>query len=186
MADRPSPTARYWTVAGLWLLLWTVGCGGTVMAPPHEVPDVEVVAGARVTIGQTRLTMAIPKGFEKKSDEAWMLSKDNKAAILLRFVKHPTPASEPDVWIDGLVKSVQRAGRAGVLQDQRVTLGDLEARHIGIEDLLGQPRGAVRMVVVPAEDGVYAASFLADAATIRKHTKVLDEALLSLRVPALK
>jgi len=163
------------------------GCGGTLIAPPKtDDADVTIEPGARVTIGHTRLTMAIPKPFKQGSDEAWVIKIDNQTVAVLRFARHKRPERDVDAWIDSLIASVEKGGRAGVLVNKPVTLGDLQGRLIGAEDLLGQQRSAVRMVVAPAEDGVWVASFFASAAIVHKHAKVLDQALLSLRVPEIR
>ncbi len=183
----PTPAAAPWSRnLSLWLgSLAIVGCGGTFIAPDTGA-RLEISPGDRVQLARSRLSMAIPKGFEKRSDDAWVAERGGQTAILLRFVKHPLPEGDVDAWIDDLINSVKKAGRAGVLRDERITLGDLDARHIGAEDLLGTSRTAIRMVVAPAEDGVYVASFVAEAATLRAHLTVLDAALLTLRIPPAK
>ncbi len=183
MSARLQPASSVRAVAVLAALSWLPGCGGAAVAPQHDDSTIELVAGPRVTVGHTRLTMAIPKGFDKRSDDGWSLLQGKRTAAVLRFTKHPSPERDVDSWIDSLIQSVEKGGRAGVLVNKTITLGDLEGRLIGAEDLLGKPRTAVRMVIAPAEDGVWVAAFFASANLIHKQTKVLDEALLSLRIP---
>ena len=77
---------------------------------------------------------------------------------------------------------MQRGGRAGLIRNEAVELGDLDGHYIEAIDLLGNNRQVLYQVVVESEDGLYIASIYAPIGLHKTHGEALGETVRSLRV----
>lgn len=183
MQTAPPPRPQLPLLSALIGLVALAACGSAQLAPPL---DLKVEPGPEIALPGVRATMAVPKGMKAKRDGTFLLIHQEIAWIGLKVTVQPNPETDADAWIDAHVALVQRSGNADILRNDRVTLGDLDARLIAAEDLLGERRAALLQMVAPAEDGIYVATFFGSAQTVRAHAKALVRALMTLRIPQLE
>lgn len=175
----PARLALLRPLSGLAMLSVLVGCGGP------EAPTLPTTDGRPVTVplaSTLQVRVAVPKGCKVLDGSLWACQHGPDRVALLRVARQQEPDEGTDAYLDKLVRDLGKNGQAGVERDERVALGDLEARRIDAVALREKPATAIWLLAAAAEDGLYTASVAGAAGDLREKAKEYEAFLLSLRI----
>lgn len=163
-----------WTCA-----LWLAGCSGAETAN-LPTTDGRAVTVPLATTQHVRVTP--PKGCKVAQPDLWVCQHGPDRVTILRVARLAEPEDGSDAYLDRLVRDLGKNGQADVERDERIALGDLEARRIDAVALREKPPTAIWLVAVAAEDGLYTVSVAGLASDLRDKSKDYDAFLQSLRI----
>lgn len=164
--------------APLLLCLVLLACGGA--APRADAP-VSATATRRSVTGAPG-HVEIPAGYAAAGPMTWT-RKTAQGPVILHVAVQSEPAEGADAELDRRLRALEREGEAGVERDERITLGDLDARLVHTVTLRAAPPLGLWLVVTAAEHGMYVVSAAGPRAALRAHQPEIEGFLRSLRVP---
>lgn len=167
---------------GATLALMLACSGGQVLTPsPDNLPRAD---GQRHAVAGSRASLEIPKEFRIVDATTWLLPLGPNAGILAHLQRAQEPADGAMAQLDRAIAELQKQGEADVERDERVILGDLDARLLQALELREKPAKGLWMIVTAAEDGMYTLTVAGPVAEMRTRQAILEPLLLSLRVEA--
>lgn len=158
-------------------------CGGPQVATESQLDQVHFTDGEQQQVRGEPITLRVPKPFERAADHGWVAKIQGTPFAMLRIdVLRPLPEEGMDAILDQRVRAIRKAGVAGVLRDEKVSLGDLDGRMIEAVELVGDQRGALLLLATETEDGLVTATLALPATLLKREGAVLRAALLTMRV----
>lgn len=155
------------------------GCSQQIMA------DYPTVNGERLTapIGiLNQVTLSPPKGWQQLEPHTWALSLGQDRVLVMKANLATGIEGGAEAFVDKQLQELGKLGQGGTERDDRVLLGDLDARLIKVVDLRNRPPMGLWMMAADAEDGMFTLTVLGPLDDLRKNGPAIDTALLSLRV----
>jgi hypothetical protein len=197
MTDTPTARASHLsllaTLCSLLLPLCCAlpGCGAAgagVAAETSPGDEPRLTAGRRVRFGGNPASFELPKGLLKADATTWVLQAGGgQTELVVKLTVERSPDDGVDAYLDKQIRRIHKLGKAGVLRDEMVPLGDLDGRYIESAELpvaVAEPalRKAIWQVTTEAETGLYTLAVIGLHAAMEREREVLISALRSLRV----
>lgn len=155
------------------------GCGQQVL------PDFPKVSGERLTapIGiLNQVTLSPPKGWQQIEPQTWALSLGQDRLLVMKANLATGIEGGADSYVDKQLHEIGKLGQGGTERDERVKLGDLDARLIRVVDLRNRPPVGLWMMAADAEDGLFTLTVIGPLDDLRKNSAEIETALNSLRI----
>jgi hypothetical protein len=168
-------------------MVW-IAAGMTLVSACTAAPVVDtapVADGQRVTVPigtLNQVSLEPPKGARRLDPQTWLWSSGPDQAVVLRVQQNPEPEGGTTAYVDRQLAVIHEGGDAGVERDERMQLGDLEARRVHAVELRKQPPAALWLVIATAEDGMFVISAAGPRDLLRTRSRELDAFLASVRI----
>ena len=149
------------------------------------VPDYPTVDGQKVTapVGiLNQVTLSPPKGWKQIEPHTWALPLGQDRLVILKANLATGIDGGAGSFVDKQLQELGKNGQGGTESDERLVLGDLDARLIKVVDLRNRPPMGLWMVAADAEDGLFTLTVLGPLDDLRKHAGAIDACLASLRI----
>lgn len=177
----PLSNSRRWLAA----ITLTVGFAGAFGCGQQVMPDFPVVNGERLTapIGiLNQVTLSPPKGWQQIEPQTWALALGQDRVLVMKANLATGIEGGADSYVDKQLHEIGKLGQGGTERDERVKLGDLDARLIRVVDLRNRPPVGLWMMAADAEDGLFTLTVLGPLDDLRKHGAAIETSLQSLRI----